>query len=138
MTVRSIPMALLLACAAAVLAACTASTGGSFGPGTARAPETTAGVTPAPGLTRLGGGRAVGYGWLVETDLEGGMWQVVDQPASSDVAAKVVAVLLPGKVTVEQLDRVRGTFVGAEGVLQEGVSIRMAGPELVVDALRVY
>jgi hypothetical protein len=89
-------------------------------------------------MTDLGGGRAAAYGWLTEIDLEGGTWEVVSQPPTSSVAGGVVAVLVPGAVTTAQLDKARGVFVGAEGVLQQGVSIRMAGPEIVVDRLRTY
>jgi hypothetical protein len=92
------------------------------------------------GVTELGDGRVVANGWVAYEDLEGGFWAVMDiaPSTSSVVQPKIVAVLLPGKVTLEELKNVEGTFVGAEGVLQTGASIRMAGPEVVVDALRVY
>jgi hypothetical protein len=91
------------------------------------------------GIEELGGGRVVASGWVDYVDLETGFWSVMSAaPTQSAVQPVVVAVLLPGKVTAEELENVKGTFVGAEGVLQEGASIRMAGPEVVVDALRVY
>jgi hypothetical protein len=98
------------------------------------------GALPAAGIADLGDGRVVAHGWVASEDLEGGFWAVMDiaPSTSSVVQPKVVAVLLPGKVTSEELKNVEGTFVGAEGVRQEGASIRMAGPEIVVDALRVY
>ena len=96
------------------------------------------GAMPEPGITELGGGRVVANGWVTEVDLESGFWAIDSLPPTSSANHTTVAVLLPGKVTAEQLANVRGTFVGAEGVLQQGASIRMAGPEIVVDALRVY
>jgi hypothetical protein len=91
------------------------------------------------GIEELGGGRVVASGWVDYVDLETGFWAVMSASAvQSAVQPQVVAVLLPGEVTTEELENVKGTFVGAEGVLQEGASIRMAGPEVVVDALRVY
>jgi hypothetical protein len=99
------------------------------------------GAMPVAAVTDLGGGRVVANGWVAyEPELEGGFWAVMDMApsTSSVVQPKIVAILLPGTVTVEQLKNVEGTFVGAEGVLQEGASIRMAGPEVVVDALRAY
>jgi hypothetical protein len=91
------------------------------------------------GIEELGGGRVVASGWIDYVDLETGFWAVMSaSPVQSAVQPAVVAVLLPGKVTAKELENVKGTFVGAEGVLQEGASIRMAGPEVVVDALRVY
>jgi hypothetical protein len=83
------------------------------------------------GVTELGDGRVVASGWVAYEDIEGGFWAVVDiaPSTSSVVQPRIVAVLLPGKVTSEELRGVEGTFVGAEGVLQEGASIRM---------LRVY
>jgi hypothetical protein len=121
---------------AAVLAAC------STPPATKSAPlpPGASGKVGAlePGMTDLGGGRVVASGWLTEVDLEGGMWQVVSQPPSSSLAGVVVAVILPTKVIADELDGLRGTFIGAEGTLQTGASTRMAGPEVVVDAIRVY
>jgi hypothetical protein len=91
------------------------------------------------GIEDLGGGRVVASGWVDYVDLESGFWAVMSAaPTQSAVQPEVVAVLLPGEVTTADLENVKGTFVGAEGVLQEGASIRMAGPEVVVDALRVY
>lgn len=117
----------------ALVAGCAAPSGSSPAP----VPGSSA-ARPAAGMTDLGGGRAAAYGWLTEVDLEGGTWEVVSQPPTSSVAGGVVAVLVPGTVTTAQLGKARGVFVGAEGVLQEGVSIRMAGPEIVVDTLRTY
>jgi hypothetical protein len=94
-----------------------------------------------PGITTLGGQRVVARGWVAYVDLESGFWAVMSarpQPTESSYMPEVVAVLLPGAVTEEQIKKMRGTFVGAEGVLQQGTSIRMAGPEVVVDGLRVY
>ncbi len=96
------------------------------------------GLPPKTGVETLPGGRVIARGWVNETDLEGGTWLLEDQPPASSIEHTTVAVLLPGTVTVDELSRVRGTYVGAEGVLQQGVSIRMAGPEIVVDVLRLY
>jgi hypothetical protein len=90
------------------------------------------------GIEDLGGGRVVASGWVYYVDLETGFWAVSSTAPQESHQPEVVAVLLPGKVTAAELENVKGTFVGAEGVLQEGASIRMAGPEIVVDALRVY
>jgi hypothetical protein len=98
------------------------------------------GVRPEAGIADLGGGRVIASGWVAYEELEGGFWAVMDiEPSTSSVVQpKVVAVLLPGKVGAEQMKAAEGTFVAAEGVVQEGASIRMTGPEIVVDALRAY
>jgi hypothetical protein len=128
--------------AALALSACVSTTAPPTPAPAPLPPGTSAkvGAMPVADITDLGDGRVVANGWVAYEDLEGGFWAVMDiaPGPSSAVQPKIVAVLLPGTVTAEQLKNVEGTFVGAEGVMQTGASIRMAGPEIVVDALRAY
>jgi hypothetical protein len=132
---------------AALLLVVAVSTGACAGPvgpdtpGNAPPPPGASGKTRAltPGITELGSGRVVASGWVDYVDLETGFWAVMSaSPTQSAIQPGVIAVLLPGEITAADLENVKGTFVGAEGVLQSGTSIRMAGPEVLVDALRVY
>jgi hypothetical protein len=125
---------------AAVLAAC------STPPGTTTSAPLPPGAsgkagTTKPGVSELGDGRVVASGWVARVDLEGGFWAVMDaspQPPESSYMPQVVAVILPGAVPESEFKRLEGSFIGAEGVLQTGASIRMSGPEVVVDAVRMY
>ena len=90
-----------------------------------------------PHLEQRPGGRALAYGWVAHVDLEGGFWALVAEPPYSGMTTGVVAVLLPGAVDDAGIASYAGSFVAAEGTLQSGVSIRAAGPELWVDAVRV-
>lgn len=137
------PRRLVIACAgialAAAFAACSA-------PSPAVPPERTGptstpvpgrGTAPAPGLTRPASGPAVAYGWVVRQDLEGGFWALVDrQPAPSAAGQpKVVVVLLPGVVPEADIARLEGVYARATGTVADGVTGRMAGPEMKVDAI---
>jgi hypothetical protein len=76
-------------------------------------------------------------GWVAWLDLEGGFWALRDGPAVVDGAKqpKVVAVLLPGAASETAISRLNGSYAVASGHIQGGASIRMAGPELVVDKI---
>jgi hypothetical protein len=123
---------------AMVLAACAA-------PAPAPAPNAPSGSSPSPvpgaavprpGLTRNADGTYVGYGYVVRVALEGAFWALAPQPSSGEATPPVIAVLLSGKVTTPQIAAASGRYVRVTGIVRTGtVSIRMAGPELVVDTL---
>ncbi len=120
--------------AALVLCGCAiAGTGG----GTAAAPSVTATRTVAPGITEWTSGTVEAAGYVMWLDLEGGFWALRDGPAvvAGVKEPKVVAVLLPSAVGESQIAAFNGAYVVAGGRIQGGASIRMAGPELMVDTI---
>ncbi len=146
---RIVPIAALAACAFCTLAlvACGPPAGQSQTPLVATsapvplvpepAPAPEGAMPTRPRLEQLPGGRALAYGWVAHVNLEGGFWAVVAEPPLSGTTTEVVAVLLPGAVDEAGIASYAGSFVAAEGTLQSGTSVRMAGPELWVDAVRV-
>jgi hypothetical protein len=91
----------------------------------------------APGISEWAGGSVEAAGWVVWEDLEGGFWALQDVPPSTSSVRqpKIVAVLLPGAVTAKVISGFEGRYAIADGRIQGGASVRMAGPELVVDRI---
>lgn len=95
------------------------------------------GMFAPPGLYELEGGRTQAFGVLVYRDLEGGFWAVVDaQLGEPNEEAPVIAVLVGAEALGVDLAALEGGFVLAEGTLSDGASVRMAGPELLVDTVK--
>lgn len=96
---------------------------------------------PPPALVELAGGRVRAIGVLTRVDLEGGFWAVVDAPAGAKLTGNepVVAVILLPEAGLHgaNLDALVGTYVQFEGTLSEGASIRMAGPEVMVESFKM-
>lgn len=99
-------------------------------------PSASFGTPPRPGyFAGPGGAEAVGY--VVREDIEGGFWALVDidPGVSSTVQPKIIAVLLPGSVDEVGISALKGRFVWAAGRASGGASVRMSGPELLVDGI---
>ena len=92
-----------------------------------------------PTYTTGAAGSAQVVGYLVRAELEGGFWAVYDAPLSpsSAVQPRVLAVLLPGSVDEQGIAALNGRYVWASGRASGGASIRMAGPEILVDGIDV-
>lgn len=97
-----------------------------------------AGETKSPGLYDLGGTRREAYGFLEQIDLEGGFWALIDAVpgAPFDEEEVVVVVANPDAVGFDWAGHT-GDYLRLEGTILEGVSVRMAGPELRVDSVEV-
>lgn len=95
--------------------------------------------TVAPGISEWGDGQVEAAGYVTWVDLEGGFWALHDRVSKSAATdrPKVVAVLLPGTVSEESIAALEGAYVAASGPMQGGASIRMAGPEVVVNKIAV-
>jgi hypothetical protein len=95
------------------------------------------GMLAPPGLYPLEDGRTEALGVLVHRDLEGGFWALVNSPPDgSGSEPAVIAVLIGADDLGVDLETLEGGFVIAQGTMADGASIFMAGPELVVDAVR--
>lgn len=89
----------------------------------------------APGLTELPDGRVQVLGRLARIDLEGGFWAIVEGVGAQQGTGDVVAVIANADEWDRTLDALEGTVVVAVGRRFEGASIRMAGPEIVVESI---
>lgn len=89
----------------------------------------------APGLTDLPDGRVQALGRLARIDLEGGFWAIVGSDGTAEGTSGIVAVIANADAWEKKLWDLEGSVVIAVGRRFEGVSIRMAGPEIVVEEL---
>lgn len=83
----------------------------------------------APGMYDQEDGTVVVLGTLEWIDLEGGFWAIIDG-SQSDNAGGTIAVISDPTGFEGELDALKGLPVSATGTRFDGVSIRMAGPEI--------
>ncbi|MBS3957580.1 MAG: hypothetical protein KGZ40_08685 [Clostridiales bacterium] len=86
----------------------------------------------APGLYDLEGGTVQAIGTLTWVDLEGGFWAVVDTTGAEDTN---VAVIANADEVANVLAPLEGRQVSVVGERFEGMSIRMAGPEVIAETI---
>lgn len=109
-----------------------ACSSGSVAPETADDPE--ADGSFEIGFHDLGSGRSRAVGVLAYSDLEGGFWALFETaPGSGQSTTGLVAVIANMESIDVSPEALAGKVVAADGVLFDGVSIRMAGPEIIAD-----
>jgi hypothetical protein len=96
-------------------------------------PASGQGKLRGPGIVKLADGTSEAYGYVRHVELEGGFWALVADNVSQETS--VVVVLLPGKVAEADIAKLAGSYAQAKGTELHGASIRMAGPEMKVDAI---
>lgn len=139
MSARTMLAALVLVSLLA-LGGCTANTGsgGSTTPPPQSTPDTNT-LSPRlgmmPGLYDQADGGAVAVGTLEYVDLEGGFWAITQGALAEGNTEGIVAVVSNGEELAATLEPLKGKQVRAEGTRFEGVSVRMAGPEVVVTSI---
>ncbi len=79
--------------------------------------------------------RAVGV--LDYVDLEGGFWAVTGVAATDAAESMIVAVIANAGPVESELASLRGHYVEVTGELSDEATIRMAGPEIIADEIRV-
>lgn len=94
-----------------------------------------AGIRLAPGLHEMEDGRVQAIGTLVRRDLEGGFWAIEDSSGASQSEGDNVAVIANGDDVNDQLEPLEGRMVSVTGTRFDGASIRMAGPEIVMESI---
>lgn len=94
-----------------------------------------AGLRLAPGYYELEDGTAQALGTLEYRDLEGGLWAVIDDTQQEGGEGKIAAVINNPDEFTEKLEKYKGKQVLVTGTPFDGASIRMAGPEIVVDEI---
>ncbi len=86
-------------------------------------------VTPVSGLREAPDGTVSAVGVLEYVDLEGGFWAITE---GDEHSPRIIAVIANGAELKPRLRALRGASVRITGRRFEGVSIRMAGPEVEV------
>ncbi|MCL4078004.1 hypothetical protein MX659_00025 [Coriobacteriia bacterium Es71-Z0120] len=137
---RHVVWVVITAALVAAVSGCVAGTpandgagGGAFEPPAAMPPAVPS--PREPGLTGLPDGRVQALGRLARIDLEGGFWAIVEGAGTQQGADKVVAVIANADEWERTLEALEGSVVIAVGRRFEGASIRMAGPEVVVESI---
>jgi hypothetical protein len=101
-------------------------------PSVSQPPGGAAGTQLAPGLYKQADGTAQAIGTLDYRDLEGGTWVILGGSEATGDAGKTIAVIANVADLGSKLDELKGSQVVATGEMLDGVSIRMAGPEMKV------
>jgi len=124
---------------ALTLGACAGGSGGSTdGTGTTDGSGTTDGASSsrlAAGLYDLEDGTVQAIGTLTYEDLEGGFWAIVGGTEAEGTADTIVAVISNSDAFLDQIESLEGKTVIVTGTRFEGATIRMAGPEIVIDSI---
>jgi hypothetical protein len=95
-----------------------------------------AGSRLAPGLYDLEDGTVQALGVLEYRDLEGGLWAIIGgTEADGNIGSVVAVVANPDEFTAE-LNALSGKTVMVTGTRFTGTTIRMAGPEVVVNEIQ--
>ena len=93
------------------------------------------GTQLAPGLYDLADGTVQAVGTLEWRDLEGGFWVITGGTEAEGTTGETVAVIANGDELAATLEALEGLTVSAIGTRFEGASIRMAGPEIIVETI---
>ena len=93
------------------------------------------GTQLAPGLYDLADGTVQAVGTLEWRDLEGGFWVITGGTEAEGTTGETVAVIANGADLESTLAPLKGLTVLATGRRFEGASIRMAGPEIIVETI---
>lgn len=123
MKTRILSLALVLALAF-VLTACAAEESPPVGDGAA-------GLRLANGLYDQEDGTVIALGTLEWVDLEGGFYAITGSPEGDGN----IAVIANADEFADELEALLGKTVSATGTRFDGVSIRMAGPEIIVETI---
>lgn len=113
----------VIVAAALTLLACTTSTDGTNTDGSTRL---------AFGLHSMEDGTVVALGHLERIELEGGFYALTGAPEGGGN----IAVIANPDHFKSELAGLVGATVEVHGTLSEGASIRMAGPEVMIDSVR--
>ena len=102
------------------------------GGSTSAAGKPGAAAVAKPGVTKQADGQSVVFGTLLHSDLEGGIYIIVDSiPGTTADKAKVLVVIAdPERFPLASM---QGTYVRAYGLIDtSAVSANMAGPQMIV------
>ena len=91
----------------------------------------------APGLYDLEGDTVQAIGTLRWVDLEGGFWAIVENDTAEGDTGGNIAVIANSDEFDETLAPLEGRTVSIVGERFEGMSIRMAGPEIIAESVEL-
>ena len=94
------------------------------------------GTQVAPGLYDVDGGKVEALGTLEYQDLEGGFWVVAGGTQAQGDVGTTVAVIANGDAFKQQFEQLKGQQVRVVGTKSDGISIRMAGPEIIAESVK--
>ena len=112
-------LVMLMAAVVMALAACTAGV------------DSPSGTRVANGLHEMGDGTVVGVGVLERVELEGGYYALTGSPEGGGT----FAVIANPDEFASELEALIGATVQVTGTRFEGVSTRMAGPEILIHSI---
>ncbi|KAF0209405.1 MAG: hypothetical protein Q8S43_01035 [Actinomycetota bacterium] len=93
------------------------------------------GTRLAPGMYDMQGGTVQAIGTLEYRDIEGGVWAIIGGTQADGNLGETVAVIANAAEFSGQLKALTGKTVIAIGRRAGGMSIRMAGPEMVLESI---
>ena len=130
--VTAVILAGVAACGGAAAPSASPSPAGPASPtGSGQPPSGPAeGTKLAPGLYDLADGTVRAVGTVEHRDLEGGFWAVVGGTQAEGDLGEIVAVLVNGDDYAELFTQNEGLAFIIDGTRADGVSTRMAGPEI--------
>jgi len=117
------------------LGACASTTPSDGGDGTPPPGDDAAGLRLAPGLYDQEDGTVLAIGTLEFSDLEGGFYVIVGGTEGEGNLGETVAVVNNADEFADELEVLLGKTVSATGTRFDGVSIRMAGPEIILESI---
>jgi hypothetical protein len=98
-------------------------------------PGDAAGLRLAPGIYDLDDGTVQVIGTLEYRDLEGGLYAIAGGTEADGGPDAVIAVVNNADEFASELEALEGKTVSILGTRFDGASIRMAGPEVIVDSI---
>lgn len=133
---RRIASAAVVALLALTLGACAGGNGdgtdGTDGNGTT---DGAGSSRLAAGLYDMEDGTVQAVGTLTYEDLEGGFWAITGGTGTEGNADTIIAVINNSDEFLDQIESLEGKTVLATGTRYDGATIRMAGPEIVIDSI---
>jgi hypothetical protein len=100
-------------------------------PGVTDPGDAAGGMRLANGLYDQEDGSVIALGVLEWVDLEGGFWALTGSPEGDGN----IAVIANADEFADELQALEGKTVSVAGARFDGVSIRMAGPEVVIESI---
>jgi hypothetical protein len=131
MYTRKLFIALTLVFALVLAMAGCSADDGTETPGESTDNGAAGGTRLAYGLYDLEDGTVQAVGRLEWVDLEGGFWALV----GGDGTGTTIAVIQNADQFTDSIEELEGRDVVVTGVRFDGASIRMAGPEIIIDSI---
>lgn len=141
MSARTIPLVSLALAALLLIAGCSGATdsGGPATPPTSTPDSSTTSprLGMVPGLYDQADGSVRAVGVVTRVELEGGFWALTLGELAEGNTSGIVAVIANAEEFETQLQGLLGQTAIVTGTRADGVSVRMAGPEVMAETIEV-